>query len=99
MLTSSPTADLFRTVWPRHTTKRVAQIADRSLSTAKNWVGGWARMPADTLLEMARQNIELRAELIRRLEAYGYGDGNMASGDGVGAAPDGSPVCQARGQA
>jgi len=66
------TADLFRDTWPKHTAKHVARAADGPVATAKNWVQRRFTPSADTLLKMAAENQELRAELIRRLEAFGY---------------------------
>lgn len=100
-------ADLFRATWPEHTAKRAAQAARGPVATAKAWVAARFTPSADTLLRMAAENIELRAELIRRLEAYGYADTNMASGAGNPTAPlrdavrdmGGPAVCAAADQA
>lgn len=80
-------ADLFRATWPRHTAKRVAQASQGPVATAKAWVAARFTPSADTLLRMAAENTELRAELIRRLEAYGYADTGMASRVGADIGP------------
>ena len=60
-------AELFRATWPRHTAKQVARAANRPISTAKSWVQRRFRLDADTLLMMARESAELRAELVQLL--------------------------------
>ena len=60
-------ADLFRTTWPHHTTKSVERAANCPWATAKNWVQRRTRPSANTLLKMAQESAELRAELVRLL--------------------------------
>ena len=80
------TADLFRGTWPRNTAKHAARAADGPVATAKSWVQRRFTPSADTLLKMAAENQELRAELIRRLEAFGYDPLLQASAGAVVAA-------------
>lgn len=98
--TYAPTAaDLFGVVWPRHRAKHVAQAADRPVATAKAWVQRRFRPDADTLLRMARESRELRAELVRLLGEWsvdevaagagGTTDGAMAGEAGRPAGPAG----------
>ena len=61
------TADVLRATWPRHTAKHAARAANGSVGTAKAWVQRRFRPDADTLLRMARESVELRAELVRLL--------------------------------
>ena len=61
------TADVLRATWPRHTAKHAARAANGSVGTAKAWVQRRFRPDADTLLRMAFESAELRAELVRLL--------------------------------
>ncbi len=86
-------ADLFRAAWPQHTAKQAARAAASPVSTAKAWVQRRFRPDADTLLKMARESAELRAELVRLLGEWdaamvpvGAGAVVSAAGRGVGEA-------------
>ena len=102
------TADLLRATWPRHTAKQAARAANGPVSTAKSWVQRRFRPDADTLLTMARESAELRAELIRLLgewdaDAMGAGavaasPGALAGGSGGQAGPSAAVAGSARGR-
>ncbi len=79
-------ADLFRAAWPQHTAKRAAQAAAGPVRTAQGWVQRRFRPDADTLLSMARQSAELRAELVRLLGEWST-DANTVAACAVVPAP------------
>jgi hypothetical protein len=92
------TAELFRATWPRHTAKHAARAANGPVATAKAWVQRRFTPSADTLLRMASENQELRAELLRRLGAHGYAE-NGTTLDRSTAATDGRADGTSGGQA
>ncbi len=65
-------AEILKSVWPQGTAKHAAVATSRSHRTIQDWLQKRCTPSADTLLKMAAENQELRAELIRRLEAFGY---------------------------
>ena len=65
-------ADLLRQVWPRHTAKRAAAAGRRSHRTVQDWIQRRCCPSADDLFQMAAENDELRAVMIRALEGIAY---------------------------
>jgi hypothetical protein len=77
------TLDLLRATWPRHTAKQAARAANSPVATAKAWVQARFTPSADTLLRMAAENAELRAELIRRLGEFDHATSLSTPVDGA----------------
>ena len=89
-VTSAPTmAELLRGAFPTHTAKR-ASTRWLSHRTVQDWVQRRCCPSADTLLRLAMENEQLRAELLRRLGGHGYG------GMEAGNAPVGGEVAAGR---
>ena len=65
-------ADLLRQVWPQHTAKRAAAAGRRSHRTVQDWIQRRCCPSADDLFQMAAENDELRAVMIRALEGIAY---------------------------
>lgn len=60
-------ADLFRTIWPKHTRKMVSIAGDLTLRRAKDLVEDVSRPTGDEVLLMAR-NAAVRARLMQILK-------------------------------
>lgn len=60
---------LFREAWPRHAAKRLARALSIPFDTARNYVDGRSRVPADLLLQAAARDAALLAALETRLHA------------------------------
>jgi hypothetical protein len=54
----------------RHATKRVARDAAVPVGTARGWLSGRFVPSTAYLLRLARENEQLRADLIRKLESH-----------------------------
>jgi hypothetical protein len=76
----------------RHATKRLAREADVPLGTARGWLSGRFVPSTAYLLRLARENEQLRADLIRKLESHT----NEVMGQGV-LPLDGAALPSARG--
>jgi len=96
--TVAPTmADLLRAAFPAHTAKRAAAAGGLSHRTVQDWLQRRCCPSADTLLRLAAENDELRAELLRRLGGTAFVDSGLAQSGAAlvcevsaasGAAPD-----------
>jgi hypothetical protein len=69
MSATLPITRLLRSAWPDATAKHAARASGLSVRTAQAWLSERCTPSAATLLLMAHRNDQLRAELIRRLEA------------------------------
>ena len=79
--TAVPTvADLLRAALPTHTAKRTAAAGGLSYRTVQDWLQRRCCPSADTLLRLAAENEDLRAELLKRLGGYGLDHQSMAQG-------------------
>lgn len=92
-------ADLLRAAFPLHTAKRTAAAGGLSYRTVQDWLQRRCCPSADTLLRLASENEELRAELLRRLGGCGVVHQNVAQGVSVVAGGHAAAVGQEAGQA
>lgn len=70
-------AELLRAVYPQHTAKRTAALGGLSYRTVQDWLQRRCCPSADTLLRLAAENEELRAELLRRLGGHGFAGSDL----------------------
>ena len=63
----APFSSVLKRVWPRHTAKHAAAVAQSSVRTAQAWLADRCSPSIPKLLEMAQRDDNLRAEMVRLL--------------------------------